>query len=275
MNRRKFLGYIGCGYCSLMLSSCTTAPITERKQLKLIPEASLNAKAARIYEKIKNKEKLSDDQNKLNEIKEIGKRMEFSINDYFDKSNLADPTIGFDWEYILIDNDKIKNAWCMPGGKIAIYTGILKITKNTNGLASVMGHEIAHAVAKHSVERASRGILIQTGTSIIDIFSGGVLSNINKSTGMDTVGLLSQIGIMNPFNRKQESEADYLGLIFSSLSGYDIRETVKIWERMKEATKGKKIPQFMSTHPSPDNRIKRISDWMNEIIIDYPPIKQN
>ena len=274
MNRRKFLGYIGCGCCSLMLSSCTTAPITERKQLKLIPEASLNAKAAKIYEKIKNKEKLSDDQNMLNEIKEIGKRMEFSISNYFDKSNLADPTIGFDWEYILIDNDKIKNAWCMPGGKIAIYTGILKITKNTNGLASVMGHEIAHAVAKHSVERASRGVLIQTGTSIIDIFSGGVLSNINKSTGMDTVGLLSQIGIMNPFSRKQESEADYLGLIFSSLSGYDIRETVKIWERMKEATKGKKIPQFMSTHPSPDNRIKRISDWMNEIIIDYPPIKK-
>ena len=275
MNRRKFLGYIGCGCCSLMLSSCTTAPITKRKQLKLIPEASLNAKAAKIYEKIKNKEKLSDDQNMLNEIKEIGKRMEFSISNYFDKSNLADPTIGFDWEYILIDNDKIKNAWCMPGGKIAIYTGILKITKNTNGLASVMGHEIAHAVAKHSVERASRGVLIQTGTSIIDIFSGGVLSNINKSTGMDTVGLLSQIGIMNPFSRKQESEADYLGLIFSSLSGYDIRETVKIWERMKEATKGKKTPQFMSTHPSPDNRIKRISDWMSEIIIDYPPIKKN
>ena len=274
MNRRKFLGYMGCGCCSLMLSSCTTAPITKRKQLKLIPEASLNAKAAKIYEKIKNKEKLSDDQNMLNEIKEIGKRMEFSISNYFDKSNLADPTIGFDWEYILIDNDKIKNAWCMPGGKIAIYTGILKITKNTNGLASVMSHEIAHAVAKHSVERASRGVLIQTGTSIIDIFSGGVLSNINKSTGMDTVGLLSQIGIMNPFNRKQESEADYLGLIFSSLSGYDIRETVKIWKRMKEATKGKKIPQFMSTHPSPDNRIKRISDWMNEIIVDYPPIKK-
>ena len=274
MNRRKFLGYIGCGCCSLLLPSCTTAPITERKQLKLIPEASLNAKAAKIYEKIKNKEKLSDDQNMLNEIKEIGKRMEFSISNYFDKSNLADPTSGFDWDYILIDNDKIKNAWCMPGGKIAIYTGILKITKNTNGLASVMGHEIAHAVAKHSVERASRGVLIQTGTSIIDIFSGGVLSNINKSTGMDTVGLLSQIGIMNPFSRKQESEADYLGLIFSSLSGYDIRETVKIWERMKEATKGKKIPQFMSTHPSPDNRIKRISDWMNEIIVDYPPIKK-
>ena len=275
MNRRKFLGYMGCGCCSLMLPSCTTAPITERKQLRLIPESSLNAKAAKIYEKVKNKEKLSDDKNKLNEIKEIGKRMEFSISNYFDKSNLADPTIGFDWEYILIDNDKIINAWCMPGGKIAVYTGILKITKNTNGLAAVMGHEIAHAVAKHSVERASRGVLIQTGTSIIDIFSGGVLSDINRSTGMNTVGLLSQIGIMNPFSRKQESEADYLGLIFSSLSGYDIRETVKIWERMKVANKGKAPPEFMSTHPSSDNRIKQINGWLNEIIIDYPPIDQS
>ena len=160
----------------------------------------------------------------------------------------------------------------MPGGKIAVYTGILDITKNTNGLAAVMGHEIAHAVAKHSVERASRGVLLQTSASIIDIFSGGKLSKINRSTGMDTVGMLSQIGIMNPFNRKQESEADYLGMIFSSLSGYDIRETVKIWERMKEANKGKEPPEFMSTHPSSSNRIKQINEWMNEVIIKYPPL---
>ena len=191
------------------------------------------------------------------------------------EENILDPTIGFDWEYILIDNKKVKNAWCMPGGKIAVYTGMLEVTKNLNGLAAVMGHEIAHAVAKHSVERASRGVLIQTGTSIIDIFSGGKLSNINRSTGMDTVGLLSQIGIMNPFSRKQESEADYLGLIFSSLSGYDIRETSKLWERMKIATKGKSQPEFMSTHPSPDNRIKNINNWVNKVIIDYPPIKKS
>ena len=275
MNRRKFLGYIGCGCCSLMLPSCTTAPITERKQLKLIPEARLNAQAAKIYEKVKKKEKLSDDKNTLNEIKEIGKRMEFSISNYFDKSNLIDPTIGFDWEYILIDNDKIKNAWCMPGGKIAVYTGILDVTKNDNGLAAVMGHEIAHAVAKHSVERASRSMLLNTGTQLIDIFSGGKLSQVNRATGMNTVGLLSQIGLMNPFSRKQESEADYLGLVFASLSGYDIRETVKIWERMKETNKGKVPPEFLSTHPSSSNRIKQINDWLNEIILDYPPIKVN
>ncbi len=272
MNRRNFINLLGCGCLSLGLHSCTTTPITDRKQLKLIPEHKLNAQAAQIYEQVKKKEKLSKDKSQLNEIIQIGKKMENSISTYFQDSNIPDPTSSFEWEYILIDNDKVKNAWCMPGGKIAVYTGILKVTKNTNGLAAVMGHEIAHAVAKHSVERASRGVLIQTGTSLIDIFSGGKLSQVNRATGMNTVGLLSQIGIMNPFNRKQESEADYLGLIFSSLSGYDIRETVKIWERMKELNKGKEPPQFMSTHPSSDNRIKKINEWMSEVIIKYPPI---
>ena len=160
----------------------------------------------------------------------------------------------------------------MPGGKIAVYTGLLDITKNEDGLAAVMGHEIAHAVAKHSLERASRGVLLNTGTAILDIATKGAVSNINRTTGMNAVGLLSQIGIMNPFNRKQESEADYLGLIFASLSGYDIRETIKVWERMKEAKKGKEPPEFMSTHPSSTNRINNITNWINEIIIKYPPI---
>ena len=275
MDRRLFLQVLGCGCISLGISSCSSVPITDRKQLNLIPEAKLNAQAAQIYEKVKKKEKLSDDINQLNEIKEIGKKMENSISMYFDKSNIQDPTISFDWEYILIDNKKVKNAWCMPGGKIAVYSGILEVTKNTDGLAAVMGHEIAHAVAKHSVERASRGVLIQTGTSLIDIVTGGKLSTINRSTGMNAVGLLSQIGIMNPFNRKQETEADYLGLIFSSLSGYDIRETTKVWDRMKNANKGKSVPVFMSTHPSPDNRIKKINDWTNEIIMEYPPINNS
>merc|ERR1712072_1274504 len=113
--------------------------------------------------------------------------MEDSIYEYFLRENLPDPTAGFEWEYILIDNKKVRNAWCMPGGKIAVYTGILDVTKNKNGLAAVMGHEIAHAVAKHSVERASRGVLLKTGTSLINIATGGKLSEINRATGMDTV----------------------------------------------------------------------------------------
>ena len=200
------------------------------------------------------------------------RRMEESISEYFSRENLADPTANFDWEYILIDKKKVRNAWCLPGGKIAVYTGILDATKNTDGLAAVMGHEIAHAVAKHSIERASRSALLNTGTQLIDIFSGGKLSIVNRTTGMNTIGLLSQLGIMNPFNRKQESEADYLGMIFSSLSGYNIRETVKIWERMKKLNKGKEPPEFMSTHPSSDNRIKNLNEKMNEVILDYPPI---
>jgi len=272
MNRRKFLSYIGCGCCGIILPSCTTAPITERKQLKIVSEAKLNSQAAKIYEKIKEKEKMSDDKKTLNEIKEIGKRMEESISEYFSREDLEDPTSNFDWEYILIDKKKVRNAWCMPGGKIAVYTGILDATQNTDGLAAVMGHEIAHAVAKHSIERASRSALLNTGTQLIDIFSGGKLSKVNRNTGMNTIGLLSQLGIMNPFNRKQESEADYLGMIFSSLSGYNIKETVKIWERMKKLNKGKEPPEFMSTHPSSDNRIKNLNEKMNEVILDYPPI---
>ncbi len=272
MNRRKFLNLISCGCCGYFLNSCGTVPITERRQLKLIPESKLNAQAAQLYEKIKEKEKLSDDLKSLNLIKEIGKKMENSISLYFDKKDLPDPTTNFQWEYILIDNKKIKNAWCMPGGKIAIYTGMLEITKNEDGLAAVMGHEVAHAVAKHSVERASRSVVLQTSTQLFDIFSGGKLSRVNRTTGMDTVGLLSKIGIMNPFSRKQESEADYLGLIFSSLSGYDIRETVNIWERMKEANKGKEPPVFINTHPSSDKRIENINDWLDEIRYEFPPI---
>ena len=271
MNRRKFLSYVGCGCCGLILNSCSTAPITDRRQFKIVPEAKLNAQAAEIYEKIKEKEKLITD-SKLSEIKEIGKKMEDSRGEYFYKSKLDDPTKYFEWEYILIDNKKVRNAWCMPGGKIAVYSGILDVTKNTNGLAAVMGHEIAHAVAKHSVERASRGAVLNVSTQIIDIATGGKLSRVNRATGMNTVGLLSQLGIMNPFNRKQESEADYLGMIFSSLSGYDIRETVKIWERMQEYNKGKTPPEFMSTHPSAENRIKKINGWTEEIILEYPPI---
>ena len=217
MNRRKFLSYLGCGYCSFVLPSCSTAPITERKQLKIVSEANLNAQAAKIYEQVKEKEKMSDDKKTLNEIKEIGKKMEDSISEYFDRESLEDPTSNFDWEYILIDKKKVRNAWCMPGGKIAVYTGLLKVTKNTNALSIVMGHEIAHAVARHSVERMSHAMTINLGTTVADIFLGGAINRARNTVGQNTGLDIFQLGIMNPFGRKQETEADYLGLIFSSL----------------------------------------------------------
>ena len=274
INRRKFLGYFGCCACGFIIPSCATAPITDRKQLKLMPESTINRQAAQLYERVKRKTKLSNDTKQLNEIKDIGLRIENSVTAYFDSVNKLDPTNNFQWEYILIDNDKIKNAWCMPGGKIAVYTGILKITKNKHGLANVMGHEIAHAVAKHSIERASRALILNLGTAAIDIFSGGAISNASRTAGVDVAGMLRTFGIDNPFGRKQETEADYLGLIFSSLAGYDIRESVKIWERMKEAFKGQEPPEWMSTHPSSEKRIANLKNWIPEILLKYPPIKK-
>ena len=150
IKRRKFLGFIGCCTCGLIIPSCATVPITERRQLSIFPESYINRQAYQLYENVKKKTKLSNDKKTLSEIKEIGKRIEEAVRTYFYSTNQNDPTINFQWEYILVDNDKIKNAWCMPGGKIAVYTGILEITKNIDGLAIVMGHEIAHAVAKHS-----------------------------------------------------------------------------------------------------------------------------
>ena len=159
-----------------------------------------------------------------------------------------------------------------PGGKIAVYTGILDVAENNDGLATIMGHEIAHAVAKHSVERMSQAMAVNVGTQVADIFLGGAINRtrntVGRATGMD----IFQLGIMNPFGRKQETEADYLGLIFSSLSGFNIKESVKLWERMSEAKKGKEPPQFLSTHPSSKNRIQNLTNWINEIILEYPPV---
>jgi len=272
INRRKFLGLFGCGCCSLILPSCTTVPITDRRQLSLIPEAKINNQAAAAYEKFKIKAKLIQKGRQFNEVIDIGKRIETAVSSFFIKKGEEDPTKNFGWDYVLVDNDKIVNAWCMPGGKIAVYTGLLKITKNTNALSIVMGHEIAHAVAKHSVERASQAMTINLGTTVADIFLGGAINRTRNTIGQNTGMDIFRIGIFNPFGRKQETEADYLGLIFSSLAGYDIRESVKLWQRMAEKNKGKEPPAFLSTHPSSKKRIENLNRWIEEVMIKYPPI---
>ena len=273
INRRKFLGYFGCGCCSLLLPSCSTVPITDRKQLSIISDVRINRQAAAAYENFRTKSKLITSGKQLQQIREIGKRMENSVSLFFENEKKDDPTKNFGWDYVLVDNDKVINAWCMPGGKIAVYTGLLKITKNIDALSIVMGHEIAHAVARHSVERMSHAMTINLGTTIADIFLGGAINRTRNTVGQNTGLDIFQLGIMNPFGRKQETEADYLGLIFSSLSGYDIRESVKLWKRMANNKKGKEPPAFLSTHPSSKKRIENLSNWINEVIIKYPPIK--
>jgi len=273
INRRKFLGLFGCSCCSLILPSCSTVPITERKQLSIIPESKINQQAAAAYEQFRSKAKIINKGSQLKEVIEIGKRIEVAVSTFFKNKNVEDPTKNFGWDYILVDNDKVVNAWCMPGGKIAVYTGLLKITKNIDALSIVMGHEIAHAVAKHSVERASQAMTINLGTTVADIFLGGAINRTRNTIGQNTGMDIFRIGIFNPFGRKQETEADYLGLIFSSLAGYDIRESVKLWQRMAEKNKGKEPPAFLSTHPSSKKRIENLKNWINEVIIKYPPIK--
>ena len=273
INRRKFLGLFGCGCCSLMLPSCSTVPITDRKQLSIIPEYKINAQAAAAYQQFKSKAKLITKGSQLKEVERIGKRIEMAVSTFFKNKKEDDPTKNFGWDYVLVDNDKVVNAWCMPGGKIAVYTGLLKITKNTDALSIVMGHEIAHAVAKHSLERASQAMTINLGTTVADIFLGGAINRTRNTVGQNTGLDIFRIGIMNPFGRKQETEADYLGLIFSSLAGYDIRESVNLWKRMAEKNKGKEPPVFLSTHPSSQKRIENLNGWIKEVMIEYPPIK--
>ena len=273
INRRKFLGYFGCGCCSLLLPSCSTVPITDRRQLSIIPEARINRQAAAAYENFRSKAKLITKGTQLNEIRGIGKKIEIAVSAFFKQKGKEDPTKNFTWDYVLVDNDKVVNAWCMPGGKIAVYTGLLKVTKNTHALSIVMGHEIAHAVARHSLERMSHAMTINLGTTVADIFLGGAINRTRNTVGQNTGLDIFQLGVMNPFGRKQETEADYLGLIFSSLSGYDIRESVKLWERMAKKNKGKEPPAFLSTHPSSKKRIENLNNWISEVIIKYPPIK--
>ena len=274
IKRRKFIELFGYGCCGLILPSCTTVPITKRRQLSIYPEGTINNSAAKAYESFKSKNKLITSGKKIDAIKEIGNRIEYAVSKFFLKENGKDPTSEFQWDYILVDNDKVKNAWCMPGGKIAVYTGILKVTQNDNALAAVMGHEIAHAVAKHSVERASQALTVNLGTQVADIFLGGAINKTRNAIGQNTRMDIFQLGIFNPFGRQQEREADYLGLIFSSLAGYDIREASKLWERMAESNKGKEPPQFMSTHPSSKNRIINLNNWVKEVIVKYPPISR-
>ena len=273
IKRRKFLGLISCGCCSLILPSCSTVPITERKQLSIIPEARINRQAAEAYENFKSKNKLITSGKDIENVINIGKRMENSVSAFFNSQKKEDPTKNFEWDYILVNNDKVINAWCMPGGKIAVYTGLLKITQNIDSLSIVMGHEIAHAVARHSVERMSQAMTINLGTQVADIFLGGAINRTRNTVGQSTGMDIFQLGIMNPFGRKQETEADYLGLIFSSLSGYDIRESVNLWKRMAEKNKGKEPPVFLSTHPSSKKRIENLQNWITDVMIEYPPIK--
>ena len=264
LKRRDFIKKFSCVCCApLFLPSCTEVAITNRKQLSIISDENINQQALQAYEQVKKQEKLIESGPNYRAVKEVGLRVTESVEEYFLKMGQSDTIKNYNWEFILIDSKDTLNAWCMPGGKIAFYTGILDVTANNDGLASVMGHEIAHAVARHSVERASQALAINLGTTILDIALEGALSNTSADD------YLVNLGLSLPFNRLQESEADYLGLAFMTMANYDNHESYKVWLRMAEAQKGNTPPEFLSTHPSPKNRIEKLKNWIPEVDLRF------
>ncbi len=230
LSRRKFILGMSCACgSSLILPSCADVALSDRKQIKIFSDDYLYSKAFPAYENFKLQTKLITSTSESQKIIDIGLSIRDAINVYYANLGEDDPTANFQWEFVLVDDDQTKNAWCMPGGKIAFYTGILPIAKNDDGIASIMGHEIAHKQL--------------------------------RTYGLDL-----------PFNRSQESEADYMGIIFSNLAGYNIEESYKIWERMQEAS-GASPAEFFSTHPSPENRIKKLKEWIPQVQSQYPAVK--
>lgn len=271
MNRRKFLNLLGGCCTSLILQGCQTNQVTNRNQLLIYPESFINKQSEVFYRKFLKRSKLSNDKENTALMNSIAEKIIKSVDEYFIKIKTPNPTLDFKWEYNLID-DKQVNAFCAPGGKIAVYTGILKFTQNKNGLATVMGHEIAHAVAKHSAERMSRTLAVEIGFGVADVFTGGIAGQTRETIGNYTGLDVLDIAMMKTHNRKQESEADYMGLAFCNMSGYDLNESVRLWKRMNEKTGKKELPQFLSTHPSNRTRIIQLRKWIPEIKQKYPYI---
>jgi len=271
LSRRKFVWGMTCTCCStIILPSCTEVALSDRKQFNILSDDFLYSKTFPAYENFKSQTKLITGTYEYNNIVEIGYNIKDAIGVYYAQKNEKNPTDNFQWEFVLVDDDQTKNAWCMPGGKIAFYSGILSVAKNNDGIASIMGHEIAHAVARHSAERASRSILMDAGTYA---FERLVLGTSLTGYSRNLYGQLRQLGLELPFSRSQETEADYLGLIFMSLAGYKVEESYKVWERMQEGNEGRGPSEFWSTHPSSGNRIDKLKGWIPEVILEYPPVK--
>lgn len=245
----------------LICSDCSVVPLTGRKQLNLLPESEMIAMGFSSYSEFIKENPPSADRVNAATVKEVGGKIAGAVNKYFTDNNLQDRLSGYQWEFNLVD-DKTPNAWCMPGGKVVIYSGILPITSDKNGLAVVISHEISHAVARHGNERMSQEMLAQLGGMALN----EALSEKPAETRnifLAAYGVGSQVGIMLPYSREHEYEADKLGLIFMAMAGYDPESAIPFWERMA-AMGGEKPPEFLSTHPSDQNRINKIKGAIPE-----------
>jgi predicted Zn-dependent protease len=255
----------------LFIFSCSTVPLTGRKQLSLIPDTEMYSMSYQQYDQFIKENKLSQDAQKTKLVKDVGKHIQGAVEQFMNQNDLGSRLLDYRWEFNLVESEEV-NAWCMPGGKVVVYTGILAITQNEAGLAVVMGHEIAHAIAEHGNERMSQGLLAQMGAVALSAALDEKPEQ-TKALWMAAYGVGAQFGALLPFSRQQESEADHLGLIFMAMAGYDPNEAVNFWQRMSAGKGGQAPPEFMSTHPSDQTRINNLKKLIPDAMTYYQGTK--
>lgn len=253
---------------SLCLWACAHVPITGRKQLNLLPESQLMASSLTSYQQVLSNSKLITTGADAQRMQKVGKDISMAITNYINKNADHKHRVkGYQWEFNLID-EKTVNAWAMPGGKIAFYQGIMDIAKNDHGVAVIMGHEIAHAIARHGNERLSQLLTTQMGGLALHVALSEKPQKLQELANR-AYGIGTQVGVMLPFSRMHESEADKMGLMFMAMAGYDPREAPKFWQRMSKLGAGSWPPEFLSTHPNPHTRINNLNNWMDEAMVYF------
>lgn len=251
---------------AIALYGCASVAVTGRKQLSLVSNDEIIAMSSAQYGEVLAENQLSTNQEQVDLVKRVGTRIQKAVEGYMAQQNRSAELSKFAWEFNLIQDDKTVNAWCMPGGKVAFYTAILPICADENGVAVVMGHEVAHAIANHGAERMSQQLAAQMGLSVIGA-AMGQNPTMTQDIFMQAVGVGTNIGMLK-FSRNHESEADHMGLIFMAMAGYDPNGAPTFWERMS-AGGGGQPPEFLSTHPSHETRISDLKGWIPEAMGYY------
>lgn len=253
--------------------SCSTNAVTGRSQFKLLPESQLQEMAVAEYQSFLSGSKVvapTTNNRDAEMVNRVGQRIIKSVTEYFKANNLSQDLEGYKWETKLVQDNQA-NAWCMPGGKIVVYTGLLPITQNEAALAVVMGHEVSHALFGHTNERMSQIIAAQYGGSILDAFLANKSTATMRNIFGTAVGLGLQVGIL-AFSRKQELESDHYGIIWAAMAGYNPQEAIPLWQRMEKLSGGGNTPEFLSTHPGPERRIEQLQKFMPEAMKYYRPV---
>jgi predicted Zn-dependent protease len=252
---------------SIFFFDCSTVPVTGRRQLSIVPNSQILPMSYDSYKSVLDSSKMSSNKEQVAMVKRVGEKIQVAVEEFMAQNNASDQLKGYAWEFNLVD-ENVVNAWCMPGGKVVFYTGILPVCQDEAGIAVVMGHEVAHAIANHGAERMSQGLMQQMGGVALDVALSSKPAETRQMFGM-AYGVASNYGAMLPFSRLHESEADKMGLIFMAMAGYDPREAPKFWERMASMSGGGAPPEFMSTHPSHSTRIKDLNDQIPEALKYY------